>query len=173
MTLELRSERLVLRAIRDSDAAALLSLMTEPGVAEWWPDYDAERVRAEYIHPDPDHTALVLEREGQLIGLIQFGEERDPQYRHASIDVLLGSAHWGKGLAAEAIRTLAEHVFENLGHHRIVIDPAVENSKAIRAYAKVGFRPVGTMRQYERAPDGRWRDGLLMELLAEDFRKKP
>jgi aminoglycoside 6'-N-acetyltransferase len=39
---------------------------------------------------------------------------------------------------------------------------------AIRCYSAVGFRPVGVMRQYERAPDGRWRDGLLMELLADE-----
>ena len=35
--------------------------------------------------------------------------------------------------------------------------------------AKVGFRPVGVMRRYERGPDGEWHDGLLMELLAEDL----
>jgi len=25
------------------------------------------------------------------------------------------------------------------------------------------------MRRYERAPDGTWRDGLLMDLLADEF----
>ena len=34
------------------------------------------------------------------------------------------------------------------------IDPAAANSRAIRCYGKVGFRPVGLMRQYERGPDG-------------------
>jgi hypothetical protein len=53
------------------------------------------------------------------------------------------------------------------GHHRITIDPAAENAAAIRAYEKVGFRPVGVMRRYERDVDGDgWHDGLLMELLA-------
>ena len=54
-------------------------------------------------------------------------------------------------------------------HHRIVIDPSAVNVRAISAYRKVGFRPVGVMRQYwwdhvER----KWSDGLLMELLADD-----
>jgi hypothetical protein len=31
------------------------------------------------------------------------------------------------------------------------------------------FRPVGIMRRYERGPDGRWHDGLLMDLLPEDL----
>jgi aminoglycoside 6'-N-acetyltransferase len=53
------------------------------------------------------------------------------------------------------------------GHHRITIDPAADNAAAIRTYEKVGFRPVGVMRKYERDGDGRgWHDGLLMELLA-------
>jgi aminoglycoside 6'-N-acetyltransferase len=44
---------------------------------------------------------------------------------------------------------------------------------AIRAYEKAGFRPVGVMRSYERGPDGTWHDGLLMELLAEEFVPDP
>jgi aminoglycoside 6'-N-acetyltransferase len=37
------------------------------------------------------------------------------------------------------------------------------------AYQRVGFRPVGVMRRYERGPDGCWHDGLLMDLLPEDL----
>jgi hypothetical protein len=36
-------------------------------------------------------------------------------------------------------------------------------------YEKVGFRPVGKLRQYQRFPDGTWHDSILMELLAEDI----
>ena len=41
--------------------------------------------------------------------------------------------------------------------------------RAIRAYGKVGFRPVGAMRRYERGPDGTFHDGLLMDLLADEL----
>ena len=54
-------------------------------------------------------------------------------------------------------------------YRRLVIDPAADNAAAIRCYRKVGFRPVGIMRQYERGPDGSWHDGLLMDLLAEEL----
>lgn len=40
---------------------------------------------------------------------------------------------------------------------------------AIRAYTKVGFRPVGIMRRYWRDPEGVWQDGLLLDLLAEEL----
>ena len=66
---------------------------------------------------------------------------------------------------------LARHLVDDLGHHRLTIDPAAANTRAIRAYEKAGFRAVGVMRRYERAPDGTWRDGLLMDLLADELRE--
>ena len=55
------------------------------------------------------------------------------------------------------------------GHHRLIIDPAVANERAIATYASLGFKPVGVMRRYERGPDGTWHDGLLMDLLADEL----
>jgi aminoglycoside 6'-N-acetyltransferase len=63
---------------------------------------------------------------------------------------------------------MIRHLVEVGGHHRLTIDPAADNRQAIRAYEKVGFRPVGRLRRYQRFPDGSWRDGLLMEWLAGD-----
>lgn len=91
-------------------------------------------------------------------------------YRHAGIDLFLTTPCQGEGLGTEAIRVLARHLFEERGHHRLTIDPAAENAGAIRAYERVGFRVVGIMRRYERGPDGVWRDGLLMDMLEEEFR---
>jgi RimJ/RimL family protein N-acetyltransferase len=77
--------------------------------------------------------------------------------------------HQGRGLGTDAIRTLARYLIEERGHHRLTIDPAADNAVAIRAYEKVGFRPVGVLRAYWRSPDGTWRDGLLMDLLASEL----
>lgn len=114
---------------------------------------------------------LVVEREGHVAGAIQFEQGDDPMYQHAGIDMFLGGRWQGAGLGPEAIRAVVEHLFDVLGHHRLIIDPAAQNERAIRAYGKVGFRVVGTMQQYERAADGTWRDGVLMELLARDYNR--
>ena len=50
----------------------------------------------------------------------------------------------------DAIRTLARYLFEERGHHRLIIDPAVTNERAIGAYEKVGFRSVGVMPKMRR-----------------------
>ncbi len=65
---------------------------------------------------------------------------------------------------------MVELLIGERGHHRITIDPALANTRAIRAYEKVGFERVGVMRKAERDPDGGgWHDALLMQLLAEDY----
>ena len=81
----------------------------------------------------------------------------------------LATAHQGQGLGPEALRLVIGYLIEERGHHRLTIDPAAHNERAIRAYARIGFRPVGVLRRYERAADGSWHDGLLMDLLADEL----
>ncbi len=98
-----------------------------------------------------------------------YTEELDPHYRFAMIDVTVDASHVGQGLGTDALRTLARYLIGERGHHHIMIDPAASNARAIAAYKKVGFKPVGIMRRYELAPNGEWRDALLMDLLAEEL----
>jgi aminoglycoside 6'-N-acetyltransferase len=109
---------------------------------------------------------LTIHHDGEVAGLIQFGEETDPKYRHASIDLFVAPAHQRRGVASEAIALVVDHLLRERAHHRITIDPAAENAGAIACYEKAGFRPVGVLRRSERDADGRgWHDQLLMELV--------
>jgi aminoglycoside 6'-N-acetyltransferase len=171
MPFPLHGPRLLLRPPRETDLDPLDAILAEPEVAERWPGYDRKCVQTELIAADPaEVTVLIIEQAGAVIGAIQYGEETDPQYRHASIDILLTRCAWGKGLGPEALRTLVRHLFTDRGHHRLTADPAADNARAIRAYEKVGFRRVGVLRQYELGTGGAWHDGLLMELLPSDLR---
>lgn len=157
-----------LRPVRQDDAETLTRILAEPEVARWWPRYDAERVQRELIEAE-DTVVFAIEAEGQVVGSIQYVEEPSPDYRHASIDVFLDPLWHGKGLGTDAVRTMARHLIHDRGHHRLAIDPAASNEKAIRTYKRVGFRPVGVMRAYERSADGEWQDCLLMDLLKHDL----
>ena len=164
----LRGERVVLRPGRPEDAERLLEIRNEPGVYRWWGNTDIEEIREEFIEAE---EGFVIEADGEeVIGAIQYHEENEPMYRHAGMDIFLSTSRHGEGLGTEALRLLASYLFEERGHHRLTIDPAAENAGAIRAYERVGFRAVGIMRNYERGPDGVWHDGLLMEMLEEEFR---
>lgn len=160
---------LILRPVDEADLDALVAILQEPEVAHWWGRYDEGRVRDEFLRLEPDAEVYAIEHDGLLVGAIQLSEETDPDYRHAGIDIFLTSTVRGRGLGPDAIRTAVRYLVDERGHHRVTIDPAADNASAIRAYEKVGFRPVGRMRQYERTGSGAWRDGLLMELLADEL----
>ena len=160
------SGRLALRPLVKGDEAELLRIHNAPEVVLWWDVPDPGFPWSD----EPDSTRLTIEVDGKVAGMIQYGEEQTPKYRHATIDLFLDPALHSKGIGTEAVRRVVGHLIEERGHHRVTIDPGVENKAAIRSYEKAGFKPVGVMRQYERPAGGeRWRDGLLMELLAEDF----
>jgi aminoglycoside 6'-N-acetyltransferase len=154
-----------LRPRTPADLGALAAILAEPSVRRWWGE-----TRPGDLDPPDDGDLLVVEVKGAVAGLIQYAEVDDPQYRSAGIDIVLGGAWQGQGIGRQAVGRLVRHLIEVRGHHRLTIDPAAANERAIRCYAAVGFAPVGVMRQYERGEDGSWHDGLLMDLLAADWR---
>lgn len=168
-TAQLHGTQVLLRLMTHEDVDAVTAILAEPAVSRWWGRYDAERVRAEMLDDRDGAVVYVIEHDGAIVGSIQYHEERNPDYRHAGMDVFLSAAHHGRGLATDAVRTLARHLVHDRGHHRLVIDPAADNAAAIRLYERIGFRPVGVMRAYERGPDGTFHDGLLMDLLKAEL----
>jgi aminoglycoside 6'-N-acetyltransferase len=153
---------LALRAMEPDDAPELKRIHATPGVASWW-DQPEENFP---LGDEPEQTRLTIVADGRVAGLIQYWEEPTPRYRHASIDLFLDPELHGRGVGTEALRLLCEHLIAERGHHRLTIDPALDNAPAIRCYEKAGFRRVGVMRRYEHRGGDDYRDALLMELSA-------
>ena len=166
----LQGERFVLRPLVPDDVAPVAEIQAEVGVARWWglPNEDDLQRKAD---GRDDAVAFAIETEGELAGLIEYHEENEPDFRHAGLDIFLGERHRGRGLGPDALRTLARYLIDERGHHRLTTDPAAENEAAIRAFERAGFRRVGVLREYWRSPDGAWRDGLLLELLASELER--
>lgn len=153
-------------ATPDELHALASALASDSGAAPWLGD---EAATIERWFFGDGVGSFVITVSGEPVGVITFEEECDPDYRSASIDIGLLSGATGRGIGTDAVRTVAEWLLTERGHHRITIDPAATNGRAIRTYEKVGFRPVGVMRKYERGPDGVWRDSLLMDMLAGEL----
>lgn len=169
METTLRGATVSLRPATAADIPELATIRATPEVRRWWRGDDdmASEVAADLA--DLDAKTLAVEFEGRVVGAIQWSAETEPDYRHAGIDIYLDPSLHGRGIGSDAVRTLARHLIVEQGFHRLVIDPAADNAAAIRCYTKVGFRPVGIMRKYERGSDGIWHDGLLMDLLADEL----
>jgi aminoglycoside 6'-N-acetyltransferase len=153
-----------------TDRAALLDVLNDPSVVAIWDTRGAEHSADELIAGDHHFTVWAIELGGEFAGSIQASEADDEDYRAAGIDIFLHSRFQGRGIGTDAVRTLARYLLEERGHHRLTIDPAADNLRAIRTYEKVGFKAVGVMRRYERGKDGTYHDGLLMDMLAGELR---
>jgi aminoglycoside 6'-N-acetyltransferase len=158
-----------LRPATRDDVPELVRIRATPEVFRHWRGGDDMFAAVEDDLAEPASTAYVIVFDGRVVGWIQWQAEEEPDYRHASIDVYVDPAVHGRGVGTDAVRTIARHLFVDHGHHRVTIDPAADNAAAIRCYTKVGFRPVGIMRQAERGSDGTWHDSLLMDLLAQEL----
>lgn len=131
-----------------------------PHVARWW--YEdlgtLEEVSKEYgayiTGEEPVEPYLVL-YEGRPIGYIQwYLVSDDEEYERlidiedsAGIDVFIGEEEFlhrgfGAGIIGDFIKTV---VFADERVAVCIIDPEPENTAAIRAYEKVGFRHFGTV----------------------------
>lgn len=165
--------RLDLVPVRPEHHARLRELHLAPAVRAWWRSpADAWPANPEaYEH----FYAVVLSRPldehpaGAVGGFIQWGEETEPDYRHAGIDLFLDPALHGRGLGTEMLQVLCAHLVDAHGFHRLTIDPEADNAVAVATYRKVGFRDVGILRRAARNEAGEWRDALLLDLLAEEL----
>jgi aminoglycoside 6'-N-acetyltransferase len=174
MTL-LRGPRLALRPVTRADLSTLLAILREPAVAEHWSqpddDFDEHELMAGDATDEECATTFAVTIDERIIGWIAGWEKLHRDYRHAGIDLFLTGDEQGKGYGPEAIRAVCRWLFDVRGHHRITIDPAADNLRAIAAYERVGFRRVGVMRRYERGADGTYHDGLLLDLLPDDLQE--
>lgn len=168
----LRGERVVLRPLQDADADVLADVILQPEVARWWGSrpHDREHHRLGLLEDAADNAAFAIEVDGELAGWLGVYEEEEPDYRHGGLDIFLAPELHGAGHGPQALRLAARWLIDERGHHRLIIDPAAANERAIGVYASIGFRAVGIMRAYERGPDGAWHDTLLMDLLAGELR---
>jgi len=168
----LRGRLVTLRPVVASDLPVLHAILEEPEVARWWRRAEWERVDEK----DAVTFAIVLPGArpgdpGTVAGCIQYSEETDPDYFCAAVDIFVGTAAQGRGVGPDAMRTLLAWLIDVRRHHRLTVDPAAENARAVHVYERLGFRRVGVLRKYERVDEGTWRDALLMELVAADFRR--
>jgi aminoglycoside 6'-N-acetyltransferase len=162
--------KLAFRAMTSDDVPQLRRWLAEPHVARWFkPDHgdslaEAAADASSAIHP------FIVSHAAHPIGMIaweclaDFPDAMDlygVTDAHAiNCDVFIGDpAYVGHGLGGPVVkRFLAALKTKEPQWTTCIIDPMVDNTSAIRAYAKVGFRWV------RNAPDGEGEEVHLMEL---------
>ena len=81
------------------------------------------------------------------------------------VELYIGETDFiNKGLGTKLIHQFFSKLFENPNVIAIIIDPEPKNSRAIRAYEKVGFKKVGPITTLGG-------DAMLMRVNREEFWK--
>ena len=144
----LTTDRLILREVRMSDAPAFFIMRSDPEamryvrrpMAATLEDAEAfiTRVQDGQRANTCAQWALTLKGNDECIGVI--GPWRIDQENHrGELGYTLARALWGKGLISEAIATVVDHSFNNLGLHSLEawVDP--RNLASMRVLEKNGF----------------------------------
>src|SRR5437762_2509897 len=99
--------RLALRPLAKGDEDGLLRIHRAPEVMRWW-DVPSEG----FPWDEPESIRFTIEVDGRVAGMIQYSEETDPKYRHASIDLFLDPAMHGQGFGTEALRRVVRMLID-------------------------------------------------------------
>lgn len=172
----LAGKRVALRPVESSDFGLFARWLNDETVTYFMfygqrplaLEQGAEEVRAQ-LACDRHVILLVAEkRSGNPVG---FGGLYDihPTARKAELRILIGEKEaWGKGYGTEATRLLVYYGFDRLNLNRIWLGVTDENSRAVKAYERCGFRVEGRLRQ-DLYRNSRFYDSVRMSILREEY----
>jgi aminoglycoside 6'-N-acetyltransferase len=139
------------RPLEITDLPLLQRWFGEPHVRTWWDDPDNGLAEIEQAICDPGTQPFIVLLDERPIAYQQCYDphaEQDHPYRDQprrtrGIDQFIGEPDLvGRGHGPRFIREFVDGLFAR-GAPRVVTDPDPANTRAVRAYMKAGFRPLG------------------------------
>ncbi|MFG1180918.1 GNAT family N-acetyltransferase [Xanthobacter versatilis] len=147
----LETDRLVLRAPRLEDVAAVAELANNRKIAEMTANLPFPYKRSDahaFVEtlaavPDAATFALFLKGEGALTfaGMVSFG--RRPPEPAPEIGYWIGEPFWCRGIATEAVRAVIDYAFSETDLQLLIGSARVVNPASRRVLEKCGFQWSG------------------------------
>jgi [ribosomal protein S5]-alanine N-acetyltransferase len=173
----LRTERLLLRPVREEDAAALFAVFSDARVARYLsrPAWPSITVAHERIARDTkamsvgDYACFGIERvsDSRLLGECSLFNLNE-QCRRAELGYTLACDAWGRGYMNEALRCLLDFGFSQLALNRVEADIDPRNLASAKSLERLGFIKEGHLRQ-RWIVAGEVSDSGFYGLLANDW----
>lgn len=174
---DLKTPRLILRALETGDAGGYLDIFSDPQSMVFWSGEhittlaEAEQMLAEDFEWVRSGEALcwgiALPESNQFIGKISL-YFFSKQNRRAETGYILNRKFWGRGLMSEALAAVLKYAFEELDMHRIEADVDPDHAASLALLKKFGFVHEGVLRD-RWFVHGEWHDSVMLGLLADDF----
>ena len=179
-----RTAGLSVRPAAPDDVDATWAYRRLPDVGEWLPRAAATRddYAAAFMDPVRLERTLVVERDGALVGDLYLhvqaawaqAEVADRgRAAVAEIGWVIDPAHGGRGLATEAVWSLADFCFTELGVHRVQASCFADNVASWRLMERIGMHREGHTRGNALHRTRGWLDGYHYALLEQDWQRPP
>lgn len=149
----LEGSKCCVRPWRESDVASLVTHADNINVAKHLRDrfpnpYTTKDALGFLRHAiaSTDPSNLAIEVNGAAVGAIGYVRGNDVERYSAEIGYWLGEAHWGAGIATEALALLTTYVFIEVNLLRLFAVPFFDNLGSIRVLEKAGYVREGLLR---------------------------
>ena|SRR5918993_1591202 len=113
-----------------------------------------------WILRQPVPTVWAIEVKGEAAGGIGIELHGDVERVSAEIGYWIGQAHWGHGIATEALEAVTAEAFKRFDITRLYAVPFADHTASVRVLEKAGYVREGHMRQ-SAIKNGVVRDQLL------------
>lgn len=171
----LLGKKVRLRALEPSDYPKLATWLNDTDVMVYWGKPGNSVTVAEVARQEEANAArgnsrkyIIETLDGLGIGQIDY-YDLDWQARSAWVSIMLGNAeYWSGGYGTDAMHTLLDHLFRQLGLHRVTLTAHESNERARRSYRKNGFVEEGALRDWAFF-NREWVTGIIMGVLDRDF----
>ncbi|CAN5732997.1 GNAT family protein [soil metagenome] len=179
--MNLETERLIIRQIRESDLEDFFEYRSDPQVCEFQSYEPITRENAKgWIKVLKDgefgkagewsQFGVELKEEKKLIGDIGLKPENQ-DVRVVEFGISFSTKYQGKGFAKEALIKVFSHLFAEKNIHRIVGIMDVENANMIGLMEKLNFRREAEFKEsFWDEMKNSWRDEYLYAMLKEDWK---
>lgn len=173
----MRTDRLVLRFVREEDVETLTAYRNDPAVAElqdWDLPYPESKARALVAAHEGltdvgpgGHHQVAIELDGELVGDVYIGIHEHGGI--AEIGFTLIPSAQGRGIAHEAVDALIAHLVEHHGIHRIQAELSKDNLASQRLLERLGLTfEVHTKESFWWR--GTWDDNVHYSMTAQEWR---
>ncbi|MFC5586696.1 GNAT family N-acetyltransferase [Nitratireductor kimnyeongensis] len=150
----------------------LLDWLHRPHVRQWWGEPETELAQIRDMVEGRDTTRpFIILLDGRPVGYIQYWFVADDKSEETlavapwlaelpddavGVDLSLGEeALLSRGIGSRSLKQMVRRLRDE-GHENIFIDPERNNSRAVRAYEKAGFRTIPQL-------EGRPGSALIMQ----------
>ena len=165
-----------LRDLQDDDIGPLFDWRREPEVDRWMGGLPPDSLEGHQrwwagFRSDPDRLGWMITRFKRPCGLLTLSGLTSP-HKRAQWGWYIGDPDArgrGAGRAAQALGL--DRAFDELGLEKVWSEVFADNDTALKAQAAAGFRREGYLRRHY-LKNGRYRDCVLLAILADEWRER-